>query len=271
MTSNLIPGQRQTLDDIVFENRNKEYGSYWLRRRFLGRLVISLAISLLFLTGLSLGYFLYLNTDFDDAVYPYPAGNPYLKSTEGSLLSSEELGSLMAENRDMPQEPREEIHPQTDVLRNFTVTDQPVKDTFRHSDNQEKPVEPADMNAGFENDTIFGGFLLGDGLQSGQGSELDRLPEFPGGMDAVRRFIELEVKYPAQAVKQKIHGVVIISFEIGKTGEVNNIKVEKGLNPMLDNEAARAITEMPRWKPGLRHGKPVIVRYMIPVRFMPLS
>lgn len=271
MTFNQIPGQRQTLDDIVFENRNKEYGSYWLRKRFFGRLAIGFAISLVFFVGLSLSYFLYLNTDFNDAVYPYPVGNPYLKSTEGSLLSSEELGSLMAENRDMPQKPLEEIQPQTDVLRNFTVTDQPEKVTFRDTDNKEKHAEPAELNAGFENDTIFGGFLLGDGHQSGPGNELDRLPEFPGGMDAVRRFIELEVNYPAQAVKQKIHGVVIISFEIGKSGEVNNIKVEKGLNPMLDNEAARAITEMPRWKPGLRHGKPVIVRYMIPVRFMPLS
>jgi protein TonB len=79
------------------------------------------------------------------------------------------------------------------------------------------------------------------------------------------------VKYPPQAIKQKIHGVVLISFDVNKQGEVDNIKVERSINPMIDAEAIKAIQAMPRWKPGMRHGKPVIVKFVIPVNFMPLS
>ena len=103
------------------------------------------------------------------------------------------------------------------------------------------------------------------------GGGLDKFPEFPGGTEAVRKYIELTVKYPIQAQKQKIHGKVIISFDVNKLGEVDNIKVENSINPILDAEAVKAVQSMPRWKPGMRHGKPVIVKFVIPVNFMPLS
>jgi len=81
----------------------------------------------------------------------------------------------------------------------------------------------------------------------------------------------LNVKYPTQAIKQKIHGVVLISFDVNKLGAVDNIKVERSVNPMVDAEAVKAIQNMPRWKPGMRHGRPVIVKFLIPINFMPLS
>ena len=100
---------------------------------------------------------------------------------------------------------------------------------------------------------------------------MDKFPEFPGGTDAVRRYIELTVTYPLQAIKQKLNGVVIVSFDVNRQGTVDNIKVERGVHPMLDKEAIKAVESMPRWKPGVRHGKPVIVKFVIPVRFMPVS
>ena len=77
--------------------------------------------------------------------------------------------------------------------------------------------------------------------------------------------------YPLKAIKQKINGVVILSFDVNKQGEVDNIQVERGVNPMLDSEAIKAVSNMPRWKPGIRHGRPVVVKFVIPVRFMPIS
>ena len=74
-----------------------------------------------------------------------------------------------------------------------------------------------------------------------------------------------------QANKQKINGVVLLSFDVNRQGEIDNIQVERSVNPMLDQEAVKAIKNMPRWKPGLRHGRPVIVKFVIPVRFMPVG
>jgi TonB family protein len=79
------------------------------------------------------------------------------------------------------------------------------------------------------------------------------------------------VTYPLQAIKQKLNGVVIVSFDVNRQGTVDNIKVERGVHPMLDKEAIKAVESMPLWKPGVRHGKPVIVKFVIPVRFMPVS
>lgn len=267
------PVPDQSLDDILFENRNKEYGSYLLRKRYLGRLFLSFGISVITLFLLILGYFLYINTDRDDVVYIYSSSNPYLKSTEGSLLDPEELAAYMSRDG-APEDPVNDLQEleQIDPLHNFKIAENITPDTFVKTYEKEDPVEPGSMGMGTSTDSsVFGGFLLGEGIGSGSSGNLDKFPEFPGGPDAVRRYIEMSVIYPAQAQKQKIHGRVIISFDVNKSGEVDNIKVERSINPLLDAEAVKAVRNMPRWKPGVRHGKPVIVKFVIPVNFMPLS
>jgi TonB family protein len=174
------------------------------------------------------------------------------------------------------QKPEEKVDKQVskpkDILHDFKITEKPTPDTFKPKEVQEEPqAEQSGGNAAMTDSTIFGGYLLGNGEEGGGGSGLDKFPEFPGGTDAVRRYIELTVTYPLQAIKQKLNGVVIVSFDVNRQGAVDNIKVERGVHPMLDKEAIKAVESMPRWKPGVRHGKPVIVKFVIPVRFMPVS
>jgi protein TonB len=262
----------QSIDDILFENRNKEYGSYRLRKWYFRRLLISLMISVTCMTVLVVFYSWYLNSDGDETVYLYPSSYPNLKSAQGSLMNPEDLRAYLKS----PETPKEtETNNQTirskDVLHNFRVVEKATPDTLK------PPVEDEELSAGgtglgIESDSsIFGGYLLGEGEGGGIGSSLDKFPEFPGGTDAVRRYIELNVVYPLKAIKQKINGVVILSFDVNKQGEVDNIQVERGVNPMLDSEAIKAVSNMPRWKPGIRHGRPVVVKFVIPVRFMPIS
>jgi protein TonB len=261
----------KTLDDIVFEERNREYGSYRLRKQYTIRLAISFGISLTAILLLSLGYFWYVNSAGDASVYLFPSAGPYLKSAEASLISPDELKAYL-KNSAPPAEQQDEIkNNDQDLLRNFTVTEN-ATDTFKPIAEEIEPMPETGGGSGMENDsTVFGGFLLGTGEGGGSGSDLDRFPVFPGGLDAVRRYIEMTVKYPTQAIKQKIYGVVLISFDVNKAGEVANVKVERSINPLIDAEAIKAIENMPRWKPGMRHGRPVIVKFLIPVNFMPLS
>ena len=200
------PVLQQSLDDILFENRNKVYGSYWLRKRYFFRLALSFVISVTFLTICTFGYFLYLNSDGDGAVYSYASPNPYLKSTEGNLLDPAELGSYL-NNPEPPNSPETKIQnlKKIDVLHNFTVAEEVSVDTFRQTAEEDESSTSNNMSLGISTDSsVFGGFLLGEGEGQGMGSDLDKFPEFPGGTEAVRKYIELTVNYPFQAQKQKL-------------------------------------------------------------------
>jgi periplasmic protein TonB len=270
---NSLEGEmNQSLDDILFENRNKEYGAYHLRKRYYRWLFISFLISVVSVLMLVFGFFWYLNSDSSDMVYLFPSSYPNLKSTQGSLMDPKDLASYVRN----PESPKtadavESKKTSSDVLRDFQVVEKAAPDTLKKAE-EEEPRQSEISPIGFESDsTIFGGYLLGEGEGGGSGNSLDKFPEFPGGPDGVRRYIEMSVIYPIQAIKQKINGVVIISFDVNKHGGIDNIQVERGVNSLLDREAVKAITNMPQWKPGIRHGKPVIVKFVIPVRFMPIS
>ena len=92
-------------------------------------------------------------------------------------------------------------------------------------------------------------------------------PEFPGGTQALLDFLKKNVKYPAICRDNNIQGRVIVSFVVDKDGSIVEQQVEKGVHPKLDEEALRIISIMPKWKPGYNRGKPVRVKYSVPVTF----
>jgi len=96
---------------------------------------------------------------------------------------------------------------------------------------------------------------------------VEEMPQFPGGMEAMMLWISQRVKYPEQAKKDGITGLVMVSFIVNKAGKVTDVKVERSASPLLDAEAVRVIGEMPDWKPGTQHGKTVDVRMTVPVKF----
>lgn len=95
----------------------------------------------------------------------------------------------------------------------------------------------------------------------------ESMPEFPGGTEALLEYLRSNVKYPAICKKEKIQGRVAITFIIEKDGSIGEPEVVKSVNPYLDKEALRVISAMPKWKPGSQNGKPVRVKYTIPVNF----
>ena len=93
------------------------------------------------------------------------------------------------------------------------------------------------------------------------------MPEFPGGQGALLQFLAKSIKYPVIAQQNGIQGRVTCSFVVGKDGVIRNIEVIRGVDPSLDLEAARVISMMPKWKPGMQKGKEVNVKYTVPVTF----
>lgn len=95
----------------------------------------------------------------------------------------------------------------------------------------------------------------------------DQLPEFPGGIQAMMKFLSTNIKYPVEAQKKGISGRVIVQFVIMEDGTLDQAKVIRGVDPLLDEEALRVVKSMPKWKPGMDRGEAVKVRFTAPIMF----
>ena len=96
---------------------------------------------------------------------------------------------------------------------------------------------------------------------------VEQMPEFPGGQIAMLNFLSKNIRYPEAAHKAGIQGRVVATFVVEKDGSISNAKVMRSIDPLLDAEALRVISSMPNWIPGKQDGKPVAVKYTIPVTF----
>lgn len=97
---------------------------------------------------------------------------------------------------------------------------------------------------------------------------VEQMPVFPGGDEALRKFLAQSVKYPVIAQENGIQGRVFVSFVVNQKGEVTNVKVARPFDPNLDKEAVRVVQSMPKWAPGMQRGKAVKVSYTVPINFV---
>jgi periplasmic protein TonB len=96
---------------------------------------------------------------------------------------------------------------------------------------------------------------------------VQELPQFPGGDSALRKYLNTNLLYPVIEREEAIQGKVYVEFVIDEFGGVSNAKIKRGVSRGLDAEAIRLIMNMPRWTPGKTTGKPVKVRYILPINF----
>ena len=96
---------------------------------------------------------------------------------------------------------------------------------------------------------------------------VEKNPEFPGGMPELTNFIVKNLQYPEAARRAKVSGKVFVRFVINTDGSFQDVQILKGIGFGADAEAVRVIKAMPRWKPGMQDGKPVRVRYNLPIKF----
>jgi len=98
-------------------------------------------------------------------------------------------------------------------------------------------------------------------------SVVDEMPEFPGGMEKMMAFLSKEIVYPKSAVDANQEGKVYVLFIVSKRGKLSDFEIVRGLGNELDNEALRAVKNMPKWKPGKQGSKRVKVKVVIPIEF----
>jgi len=98
-------------------------------------------------------------------------------------------------------------------------------------------------------------------------SVVEVMPQYPGGQIAMMKYIMENMKYPEQAMKEGIQGRVTVRFIVEKDGSISDVKPVLSVHPLLNKEAVRVVESMPKWTPGKHNGKPVRVRFNLPVMF----
>jgi TonB family protein len=98
-------------------------------------------------------------------------------------------------------------------------------------------------------------------------SEMDEMPEYKGGQEALFQFVKDNIVFPEEAKKNGVQGKVFVSFVIDEFGAVTESRITRSVNPVLDKEALRVVKQMSEWVPGKKEGKPVKVSMTLPIMF----
>jgi protein TonB len=97
---------------------------------------------------------------------------------------------------------------------------------------------------------------------------VEQMPEFPGGLKEMMKFLVQNIKYPALAQEIGVEGIVFLNFDVDRIGNIANIKIIRSVGSGCDEEAIRVVKIMPRWNPGKQAGKAVKVNFTLPIKFL---
>ncbi|HUX56157.1 MAG TPA: energy transducer TonB [Bacteroidales bacterium] len=243
-------------DDIVFEERNKEYGAYSIRKKYHRTVIVAMLIGILIL---------------GTAVI-----TPYLnaKALENREKRKERQVEIKMENLDQPTEtvapPPPPPPPPSGVAHQQKYIPPEVVDSIKPEMVQ---LMTADEVVEIQNEEVVEVIeVIKEEVQEVEAEPepfvvVEEMPMFPGGDSELLKFIMEHTNYPEVAKENNIQGRVIIRFCVTSKGGVNQVSVLKGVDPELDAEAVRVVNTLPAFKPGKQGGKPVPVWYMVPITF----
>lgn len=267
--------QKETLDDIVFENRNKEYGSYYLRKNMGKYLTRAALIGTTVFAGLLLGAFAF--TKITEAARERDINVDLSAQNLEEELPEEEIEIP----EELPPPPLEE--PPPEVAQEKFLPPEPKKDEEVKIEEPPPPAEKLET-AVISNKKVEGVEVTNVFVPPPPPKEVavvkaeapkeeeifvgvEQSPEYPGGDRAMYKFLGDKIQYPAAATRANVSGRVTVQFVVEKDGSIGAVKVLKGIGFGCDEEAVRVIKSMPKWSPGKQNGRPVRVYYTIPVMF----
>jgi len=252
-TENVFASQS---DDVVFDNRNKMYGAYSIRKSYASSLTKGSGGSLL-----AVGLFI-------AAVQAILMIKPDLVNPIGDCHLPVKLDNDFIVIPDPPAPPpKQEVKPAqgfpTTVV-SYEVPETPpvetnVPATAGETTEVGNPGPATEVGVSIEVSTTP---VVVEPPKTVDRAEI--MPEFEGGEQAMHRFLQRHLRYPHTDQE----GTVYIRFVIDITGTVTGIEVIRGVSGLLDREASRVIALMPKWKPGAQHGAPVNVRMVLPIKFV---
>jgi len=254
-------------NESVFENRNKRYGAYKIRRDY-NMLVILITLSVSGAIGASYG------------VSEFLSGGEIKKEKKKKVVI--DMSTFADDDKkedDKLEEPLEKEIPEEQKTLAFVppkIVNKPTETELATQEELEN-VDASDKT----NDK-------GNGFGQGKEPEPDPEPEpkpepepileiveeeaeFPGGQAELAKFLQKNMKYPEMALDAGIGGRVYLRFVVSSSGNISNVKVTRGIADCkeCDEEAVRVVRAMPAWKPGKNNGKAVNMWYNLPIKFTP--
>lgn len=262
MKGNVTTVPNQSWEDIVFENRNKDYGAYYNRKSYSKSVVMAAGITFLVLI----------------LVLAFPTLKEWFSSDD--VVEDRKLNTTTISldqpppiSPNQPPPPDVRIPPPVKTVIKFLppkVTDKEVVE------EEEMPtIEEIKQNeTGTENIEGTGEVVFEEPVEEAQGEDPNKVfliveqpPEFEGGNEAMAKFVGKNTKYPASARRMNIEGTVFVGFVIDADGKVSDAAVIKGISADCDKEALRVIQMMPKWRPGKQSGRAVRVKFVYPIKF----
>lgn len=253
--------------DIVFDKRNKQYGSYELRRNYNKR-IIKGSIAIVLLAGLfAASAFMHVTASNSTTVYTNPTIISAVKLNEPPVLPPKKIVTP-------PPQPaagkKVKMFRSTEpvVTADDWVLNLPAKPT---TTGVPGPITTDGDSTGLASTTTTttGGGVAGTGGNEEPAKNtpfvyVQQMPAFAGDM---QQYLAAHLHYPDAAVSSGIEGQVVIKFIVNEDGHVSDAQVMRGIGGGCDEEALRIVRNMPAWKPGKQNGAAVKVFFMIPIRF----
>ncbi|MFI5149799.1 MAG: energy transducer TonB [Bacteroidia bacterium] len=247
-----------SMDELVFENRNKSYGAYTIRKSYEDSLIKSFSAAMLALLVLILVYHFMPDKKEVTFVPPVCAPGEWKEITFKQPLPP-------------AQAPKHQ--PKPDLQSTPLFVEQVKREPI-------EPITQTQTPAGTGHETGPETPPPGGGTLEEHGPQLpivelpptpvdyaDSMPEFPGGEAALMRYMQRNIRYTAYATDAHVSGKMVIRFVIDAQGNVQQIEVLKKLGYGLEEQAAEIVRKMPRWKPGKTHGHPVPVWHVQPISY----
>lgn len=260
--------------DLVFEGKNQAYGAYKLRKgtskRNLWSIIIVLIAAVAIFSAIAIKNVIEANQkvavttavelskiDKTPKVEKKKAAPKIEQSKVVEKVKSSIKFTAPVIKNDSEVKPEEEMKTQEDLQKtkttigSFTVVgnDEIDGEVLKAKEEIAQPEPPKNE----EENKVF--------------DVVEEQPSFPGGQGALMAWLNDNIKYPVVAAENGIQGKVIVQFVVGKNGSISNVKVLRSVDPSLDKEAVRVVSNMPNWTPGKQNGASVNVRFTLPVTF----
>ncbi|TRZ76129.1 MAG: energy transducer TonB [Bacteroidetes bacterium] len=250
----------ESLEEMVFRNKNKLYGAYSLRRKYNKYLTLSLVMAFfLMLFGLA-----------------YPVIASFMNRHTGmNINENTTIGvTLPPPVADTPPVPPPPPPPPDPIVNNRFVVPKIVSDSIDSefgkqavlADNKLAPppgIEPDATPVDNKSEST-----IATGVKPPPETSVQEMPSFPGGDEALFAFLRKNLKYPQEARELEMTGIVYVSFVVEKDGSITEVTLVRGVGNICDEEAMRVIKSMPDWTPGKQNNIPVRVRYNLPIKFI---
>jgi protein TonB len=267
-----------SLDDMIFEGRNKAYGAFDLRQNYPAHVRRALAIALTLFALMAIA------PTVARLLWPAPVAPKIPSDTVVELGPDPFMKPIVEPAKPEVAQPSVAQRTPTIAVPTHVVPNEKAKPQTQPVEEPIDAIPSTETSTGDPGAAVSPDGTLGDpNATTGAGGTattptaapakpevfvyVEKMPEFMGGQEAMMKYLRRNMHYPALALRSQVEGKVFVAFTVSASGDITDVEIIKGLGYGTDEEAMRVVRQMPRWQAGVQNGQPVAVRYTLPITF----